>query len=392
MYKLLVRLFIKNKDDVKNEKVRSSYGVLASAFGIFSNMLASALKIVVGFLSSTISILADGINNLADMLSSVVALIGFKLSRKKPDKEHPYGHERIEYIAGFIISAVIVILGVQLIIDSVKEIGVDKAPSDKFWLNVGVLVAAILIKLYQAIFNFKVGKTINSTTIKATAIDSRNDIIATSIVLVGYIISYFTKVNLDSYLGTLVGLFITYSGFKLILESSSTLLGEAPDKDLVQRFKDILESNNIVLGIHDLEIHSYGPSKVYASCHVEVDSRGDILTLHDEIDRLENRCKTELGVQTTLHLDPLLVDDPLTNELKEFVLETLKELPFKWNIHDFRIVTGPTHTNTIFDIVIPFDVEETEEEIKVLVNDLINTRRSDVFAVVDIDYDHNDTL
>ena len=280
-----------------------------------------------------------------------------------------------------------------MVVDSYEAIGEPAADKSKFIINVIVLALAILIKLYQALFNYKVGKKINSQAILATATDSRNDVIATSVVLIGLVVSYFVNYNLDGYLGMVVGGFITFSGFKLVFETTSPLLGEAADPELVKQFKELVEQNNVVLGIHDLEIHSYGPSKMFATCHVEVDSRGDLYTLHDEIDRIEHRCRDELGIQTTLHLDPILVDDPVTNELKEMVMQLLEEnIPFKWAIHDFRVVTGPTHTNMIFDIVVPFDIKEDDDEVIELVSSIINSNNPQLFAVVEVDRDVSNIL
>lgn len=393
MENLFVKLFIKNKDNVKDERVRRQYGVLASVFGIISNAIVCTIKIIVGLLSSTISILADGINNLADALSSFVALFGFKISGKKADKKHPYGHQRMEYIAAFVVSVIIVVLGVQLIINSIDKIKNPGEISSKFWLNVSILGGAILIKAYQAFFNYKIGKRIDSQALRATAADSRNDCISTLVVLVGYIISYYTKVNLDGYFGLAVGVFICISGFKLVFESASPLLGEAPDPELIEKFEALVLKYDCVLGIHDLEIHSYGPSKIYASCHVEVDSKGDLIEMHDSIDQIEHECKAKLGILTTLHLDPILVGDIKTNEMRSFVEQILLEnLPFKWSIHDFRIVTGPTHTNLIFDVVVPCDIKETNEEVEELIKELIHSKDESVFVVVNIDIDLNNIL
>lgn len=387
MYNLLIKLFVKNKDDIKDENVRGSYGALASVFGIVSNTIVCIMKIVVGLFTKTISILADGINNLADALSCFVSLFGFHMSKKRADKKHPYGHQRIEYLAGFIVSVIIIVLGIQLIINSVERIIEPEEITDKFVLNIVILSIAIIVKIYQALFNYRIGKKIDSPTLKATAIDSRNDVLATIAVLIGLIISHYTKYNLDAYFGIIVGLFICISGIKLVLETSSPLIGEAPDPEVVKEMMDLILNNDLILGAHDLEIHSYGPSKKFASCHVEVDSRGDLVTLHDVIDQIEMECRKKYGIITTLHLDPILVGDKKTSEYKEFVLNTLMEnLTFSFSIHDFRIVTGPTHTNVIFDLVVPYELEETDEEIEKKVEKLIHEKDETVFSVVNIDH------
>lgn len=393
MESIWVKLFIKNKNDINNVKVRTKYGTLASLFGIISNTIICVFKIIVGAITGIVSIVADGINNLSDALSSIVSLFGFKMSQKKPDKEHPYGHQRVEYIAGFIVSVIICILGVQLIISSIDKIRNPEAAQGHFILTIAVLVFAIFMKIYQAWINYSIGKKINSTSLKATAADSRNDVISTILVLVGVFISHFTKYNLDGYFGIAVGAFVCFSGIKLVFESSNPLIGEAPSKELVNKLIYTIKNHEVVLGVHDLEIHSYGPSKMFAVCHVEVDSRGDLIELHDEIDQIEHEVRNTMDIMLTIHMDPVLVGDKKTEELKVLVKEVLqKGLSFSWSMHDFRIVVGPTHTNVVFDLVVPYTVKQTEAELKELIEKLVNTYDNSLHTSIDIDYDLNDLL
>lgn len=393
MDSIFVKLFIKDYKNTQSEDVRIKYGALASIFGIVSNVIICAFKIVIGVISGALSILADGINNLSDALNSIVSLLGFKMSQKKPDKEHPYGHQRMEYIAGFIVSVIVCVLGVQLILEAIDKIRNPGSEVSYFYLNLGILCFAIIIKLYQAILYRSIGKKINSQTLIATSTDSRNDVISTALVLVGLIISKFTGYNLDGYFGLAVGLLVCYSGIKLVMEASNPLLGEAPSKELVHEIERRIKAHDVVIGIHDLEIHSYGPSIIFASCHVEVDSKGDLVFLHDKIDQIEHEIRNELNVHLTIHLDPVLVGDKKTDELKEFTKTILKEnLDFNWSIHDFRIVSGPTHTNIIFDIIVPYGIKQTDGEIEEYIKNLIHEANNSFYAIVDIDHDYNDIL
>lgn len=393
MLNLLVKIFVKNHDDIKNEKVRTAYGTLASCFGIVSNLVVSLLKLIAGFMTNTISIVADGFNNLSDMLSSLISLFGFKMSQKKADKEHPYGHQRIEYIASFIVSVIIVVLGVQLISDSVEKIRHPEAISDKFILNVVILVIAIFIKLYQALFNYSIGKKINSIALKATASDSRNDVIATSAVLIGLIISHFSNYNLDGYIGLLVGLLICYSGFKLVFESASPLIGEAPNEKLIEDIKTTINRSEIILGIHDLQIHSYGPSINFASCDVEVDSRLDLVTVHEEIDNIESICREKYQVKLTIHVDPVLVGDKKTEMCKEFVEDIMKDtFDFKYAIPDFRIVNKTNSTKIVCSLVIPYDVKIKDEDIIRIIEEKVKERACNLDLHMFIDHTYTDSV
>lgn len=394
MIKLLTKLFIKDYKNIQDPNVRDKYGKLASIFGIISNLFVCSLKLVAGLLFGFISMVADAINNLTDAGSSIITLIGFKLANKPADKDHPFGHARIEYIAGFIVSMIIVILGIQLVSNSIMEIvnnfnlpheSMDKT---KLIVTIVVLSISIICKIYQCHFYKKIGKTINSVALEATATDSRNDVIATSAVLVGLIISNLFNFYIDGYLGVLVGLFILYSGIKLIKETSDPLISEKPNTELVKNLADFIKSHDDILGIHDVQIHAYGPNTYFATLHVEVDSKQDILVIHDLIDNIEKDCFKKFNVLTTLHMDPVVINDPYTNEVKELLLPKLKENKNITNIHDFRIVKGPSHVNIVFDAVINHDTKLSEKEIKEELEQIITSTNNIFVPVITLDRDY----
>lgn len=394
MSKLLFKIFIKNYQNTSDPVVRNKYGNLASFFGIISNLFICILKLVVGFIFGLISLIGDGLNNLTDAGSSIVSLIGFKMASKPADKDHPFGHARIEYIAGFIVSMIIIFVGGQLILTSVQSI-IENFSKEfvqmedlEFYITIAILVIAILVKIYQGYFYYKVGNTISSLTLKATGCDSRNDVIATSVVLLGLVLSRIFSFYIDGYLGTLVGIFILISGFKLILETSNPLIGEKPSNEIIQAFCNKIKSYKGILGIHDLQIHSYGPNIYFATCHVEVDAYKNVLETHDLIDNIEKDIQRELNIITTLHMDPVVIDDPLTNQIKSEVENVLKTIPYIVNMHDFRIVKGPTHINIVFDVIV-------NQDSKLKVNEMMNEIHSKIVSlnstynpVITIDYDY----
>lgn len=392
MTKLLIKLFVKNNKEVNNPKVRRSYGTLASIVGIVSNTILCILKLIVGFLSGMISITADALNNLTDASSSIVSLIGFKISGKPADKSHPFGHARMEYITGFMVSIVIAVLGIELIFTSIEKIfSPDPVLKNMFWPIV-ILVIAVFAKIYQALFNFKVGKIIQSTSLKATAVDSRNDVIATTVVIIGLVISYFTDFNLDGYLGAAVGAFILISGVKLIFETAQPLLGQKPEENVVKSFVELITSFDGILGLHDLQIHSYGPNCIFASCHVEVDAAKDILVSHDLVDNIEKACLGKLKINTVLHMDPVVLNDPLLDKIKTEVKTIIDNYDIKLSMHDFRIVTGPTHTNIVFDIVVPFSKNKSDLTIVNEISTLINKLNPSYYAVINVDQEYSDYI
>ena len=342
---------------------------------MITNIILSAAKIVLGFLTGSISIIADGVDNLTDCASSVATLIGFKLASQPPDPEHPYGHERIEYLTGMIISIIIIMVGVLLGRSSFDGI-INKSQMniENFNILVIVLIISILIKLIQFIYYRYISKKIKSNTIKASSQDSLNDCIKTFVVLLAVIILKIWKINLDAWFGLGVSIYIVINGFKLVKEASSPLIGESPDKELTKKITDKILDYDGVLGIHDLMIHNYGPAKTFITAHVEVDSSINILESHDMIDNIERDFINEMGLLLTIHMDPIETNDPLTNKLSECILEGLIQIDPIIKFHDFRIVKGNTHVNILFDVVVPQKFRLSDHELISLINDELKTK------------------
>lgn len=385
MTKLFIRLFVKNKDSVSLPKVRESYGKLAGIIGICTNLFLATLKVLIGLFSNSIAIIADGLNNLTDASSSVITLVGFKMAGKPEDEDHPYGHARIEYLTGIFVSVVIIVVGVGLLKSSIEKV-VSPGTLNFNYITIILLVVAILLKLWQMSFYKYVGKKINSLAIIATGTDSRNDVIATSAVLLSVIIGSFTGLNLDGYFGCLVAIFIIYSGIQLIRETSSPLLGEAPDIEIVNRIKEIVKSYYpTVLGMHDLVVHNYGPGKIFASIHLEVDADGDLMESHDVIDLIEKRIKRDLHIECTGHLDPIKKNDPLVAAMHQLVDAAIDELEGLSEIHDLRIVPGKTHTNVIFDVIVSHNCKLTKKEIHEYVEKRVKEYNKNFYVVITYD-------
>ncbi|GAB1475930.1 cation diffusion facilitator family transporter [Bacillota bacterium] len=384
MSRFIVKLFIKNYESTEDPVVRNRYGLLAGFLGILTNALLSGIKIVGGLFFNSISIMADGLNNLADASSSVILLVGIKLSAKPPDEAHPYGHARIEYITGLVISFAIIILGAQLLINSFAKIG-SPATVDFSWLAVILLVISISIKIWQAFFYIYIGNSIKSTTIKATFVDSRNDVIATSSVLVGLLIGEFTGYSIDAIMGCAVSLFIIYSGFKLVRETAAPLLGNPPDPDLVKEIKNRIQSYEGVLGIHDLIVHNYGPGRIFATVHVEVDAHGDLIAGHEVVDLIEREVGSALSIELVAHIDPLDTKDPLTLELKGIISEYIDSIPGLSEIHDLRVVAGYRMRKIVFDVVAGPDCTYTNAELQDIINRELQKISDDYSCVITID-------
>lgn len=380
----MCKRFVKNHENTKEPQVREGYGKLASVVGIISNAILCIAKILVGLISGSIAIIADGINNLADASSSVITLAGFKLSALPEDDEHPYGHARIEYITGMIVSVLIVVVGVELIKSSIDKI-LHPEPLEFSWSMVIVLLLAILLKVWQAMFNIKIGKKINSVALTATGTDSRNDVISTTAVLFSIIIGKMANIQIDGYMGVLVALFIIWSGIGLIKETSSPLLGEAPDPDLVAAISEMASDFDGVLGIHDLVVHNYGPGKVFASIHIEVDANGDLMESHDMVDNIERQLSKKLHIVLTAHMDPIKVDDPIVALMNEVTTKVTDSLDGISNVHDLRVVPGPTHTNIIFDIVVNPSCKLSNKEIHQAFTDAIKAIDENYFVVINFD-------
>lgn len=384
MISILSKLFIKDRDNVKDACVRRAYGTLCGVLGICLNVLLFALKYFAGAISGSIAITADAFNNLSDAGSSVITLAGFSLAGKKPDSGHPFGHGRMEYIAGLAVSAVIIVMGVELGRSSILKI-IHPEPVQGGLLPALILAASICVKLYMAVYNRAVGRKISSTAMSATATDSLADAAATTVVLISMGISHFTSVNIDAYAGVAVAAFIVYAGIGAAKDTLSPLLGQAPDSDFVNQITEIAMSHPEIRGIHDLIVHDYGPGRVIISLHAEVDGTGDILQLHDVIDNVETELKEQLGCMATVHMDPIEADSTEVSKLRSAIGEKLKEIDPEIAIHDFRMVPGPTHTNVIFDAVVPYRTKLTDEQAAQRIKALVAEGFPGCIAVVNID-------
>ena len=384
MTKLLLRLFVRDYKNVNNKRVRGAYGTLSSIVGIVVNFLLSLAKFLVGMLFGSIAISADAINNLSDAGSSLLSLISFKISSKPADREHPFGHARIEYVASMIVSFLIIHIGISLLADSVKKI-IEPQMTKFSILSVIVLAVSILTKLWLYLFNNKMGKAINSQVLRATALDSLSDTVSTSAVLISVLCLHFFNLDIDAYVGILVSGFILFSGGKILNDTKNSILGEAPSHETVEAIKALVLEYPEAIGIHDMLIHSYGANNTIASFHVEVDGSKDIFKSHDTIDNIERRIREELGIECTIHMDPLITDDERINALHDMTASLVSEIDDRMRIHDFRVVEGDTHTNLIFDICVPFEIKLTNKELIELVSHRINDSDSTLFVVIQID-------
>ncbi|MCI6487158.1 MAG: cation diffusion facilitator family transporter [Clostridiales bacterium] len=387
MIKLLTKLFIKDHENVTNAAVRRAYGTMCSLYGIFLNLLLFAGKYFAGLISGSVAITADAFNNLSDAGSSIITLLGFAIAGKKPDPDHPFGHGRAEYLAGLVLSGVIILMGFELVKSSFEKI-LHPEPISSGLLPAVILVCSILVKFYMCLYNRSVGKKINSAAMQATATDSLSDSIATTVVLLSMGISYFFHVNIDGYAGLLVAVFIIYAGFNAAKDTVSPLLGQAPAPEFVQQVADIVTAHPEVVGIHDLAVHDYGPGRVMVSLHAEVSGDGNIFALHDAIDTAETELKEQLGCIATIHMDPIEADNTEVSQMRAAVAEKLKELDDVISIHDFRMVPGPTHTNLIFDAVVPADYKKSDEELAASIRQHIHQTWPDRYAVVNIDHSY----
>ena len=369
-----------------NQK-RSAYGKICGAVGIFLNILLFVGKFAAGLISNSIAITADAFNNLSDAGSSLVTLIGFKLAEQKPDSDHPFGHGRIEYLAGLVVSAVILMMGFELVKDSIDKI-LHPSPVEFSAIVLIILVASILLKCYMAYYNFSYGKRFESSTLRATATDSLSDCVSTSVVLLATVIGHFADVQIDGFCGIAVGILIFVAGINAARETLSPLLGEAADPEFVQQIEDIVLSYDTenIIGIHDLIVHDYGPGRRIISLHAEVPAEGDILVMHDVIDNLEMKFRHELGCLTTIHMDPVVTTDERVTELKERCVDIVKAIGDSLSLHDFRVVFGETHTNMIFDVVIPYEFYLSDEETKKMIQGNVWEKiGKNYFVVITID-------
>lgn len=384
MITLLARLFIKDRDKVADAAVRRAYGMLCSLTGIGLNVLLFLGKYLAGRLSGSIAMTADAFNNLSDAGSSAITLLGFRMAAKKPDLGHPFGHGRIEYLSGVAVSIIIIVVGVQLGLESIDKI-MNPQPVDAGLLPMLVLVASICVKGYMFAYNRGIGRKINSPGMAATAMDSLSDSIATSVVLISMLLSRFAGVNADGWGGIAVACFIIFSGFKAAKETLSPLLGNPPDPQLVHDITNIVLSHSEVMNVHDLIVHDYGPGRLMVSLHAEVPGNGNIYALHDTIDTIEYELSSKLGCDAVIHMDPVSPDGTKTAHMRDELAEAAKSIDPRLSIHDFRIVDGPTHTNVIFDAVLPNDSKLTEEEAVAQLEALVNSLWQNSHPKVHID-------
>lgn len=384
MTDLILRIFVRNHKNTEDPAVRDKCGRVAGAVGIVTNFLLFLMKIIVGTVFHSVSVTADAVNNLTDSGSSVVTLIGFKMASKPADEKHPFGHARIEYLSGVIVSFIVIFLGLQLGMSSIEKI---LTPEENALTPVAlvVLVISILAKLWQCLFYRKVGRMIKSESVEATSKDSRNDVIATSVVLLGAVITMLTGVNLDGYMGAAVALFIVFSGVQLTISTADPLLGQAPEGELVQTITEKMLSYPGIIGMHDLAVHNYGVGRCFASAHCEVDAKNDILVSHDLIDNIERDFSRDLGIHMVIHLDPVIVGDARTDALHCKVQSLVTALYPTVTIHDFRVIWGVTHSNIVFDAAVPFAVKDSDTVITQKLEAEIQKLDPDYRTVVTID-------
>lgn len=384
MLTLLSRIFIRSEKETNDPAVRQAYGMLCGAVGIFLNLCLFIGKFAAGVLSNSIAITADAFNNLSDAGSSIITLIGFKMAGQKPDPDHPFGHGRIEYISGLLVSIIIILMGFELLKSSFDKI---LHPEELTFSPVVLLIllASILVKCYMYFYNHRLGKRFSSSAMLATATDSLSDMLSTAVVLIATLVSHYSGLGIDGWCGILVGLFICYSGFGAAKDTISPLLGQAPESEFVRQVTDIVMAHPEIVGTHDLIVHNYGPGRVLLSLHAEVPADGDILKLHDVIDTIEHELRDTLSCHAVIHMDPVQVGDAETDRLKALVGACLETIDPALSMHDFRIVAGPTHTNLIFDVVTPYRFKLSDSELTALIQEKVQEKNPTYFTVIDVD-------
>lgn len=388
MITFLASLFIKDSKNYKEPSVRQAYGVLSGAVGIGLNILLFFGKWLAGTISGSIAIIADAFNNLSDAGSSIITLIGFRLSGQEPDPEHPFGHGRMEYISGLLVSVAILVMGFELIGSSIGKLR-SPEPIESSALVFGILIASILVKLYMFFYNHSLSKKIESAAMKATSVDSLSDTVATTLVLIATLISKYTGLLLDGWFGILVGLFILYTGGSTLKETIDLLLGQPPKQEFIDEVKEIVLGHSMVHGVHDLIVHDYGPGRVMISLHAEVDVNGDIQDIHEQIDHIEHELQEKLHCSATIHMDPIVTDDKEVLAMKVKVEEMVHFLDESFSMHDFRMVRGSTRTNLIFDVEVPRKTSYTDNEIVNWLKERIHELPgSKYFAVIQIDHEY----
>lgn len=380
----LAKILIPDYKNTASSNVRNAYGALCGIMGIILNIILFGIKLLAGLLSGAISVMADAFNNLTDAGSSVITLIGFRMAGQKPDKHHPFGHGRIEYISGLIVSMIIILVGFELAKSSVEKILSPEAP-DFSLVAIIILICSVFVKAYMAFYNFSIGKKITSSAMKATAYDSLSDCVATGAVLICLLISRFADINIDAYCGVAVSGFILFSGIRSAKETMDPLLGAPPSEELINEITEIVYAHEKVAGIHDLIVHDYGPGRMMISLHAEVPSDANLVETHDMIDNIEKDLREKLKCDAVIHMDPIATDDAHTLEVRDKITDIIKCIDSRMSIHDFRMVKGPTHTNVLFDLVIPFDIKKTEEEMRDNVQTIVKTIDPNYYSVINID-------
>ena len=388
MTDLLTRLFVKDREHTTSPTVRRAFGTLASITGIVINLLLFAIKLVAGTLTGSLAIRADAINNLSDAGSSVVSLVSFKISAKPADRHHPFGHARIEYVASMIVSFLILLIGFELVKSSVEKL---MAPVMPIFHTVSLIIlcVSVLFKLWLFFFNRKLGNLIDSDVMRATATDSLSDAAATAAVLLSTLIAPLLPASvapfIDPVMGLIVAILIFVAGCRILNDTKNSILGEQPSEETVQQIRDVVAEYPDALAIHDLVVHNYGPGRTVASLHVEVDGKKDVFASHDMIDLIEKRLQEQCGIEATIHLDPVLVGDPATDEWRERLQTLCAKIDPRIAMHDFRMVPGPTHTNLIFDMAVPFEQTLTDDEIKTRMAELVAQNAPCFFVVITVD-------
>lgn len=380
----LVRRLIKNYQDTKDANVRTSVGKLSGIVGILNNLFLFVIKFLIGTIVHSVSIQADGVNNLTDAGSNIISILSFHLSNKPADKDHPFGHERTETIASLFVGILILVLGFETAKESISKV-IHPGSIDFRLASVIILLVSIIVKFWMYTYNKKLSKTYDSSLLEATALDSISDVCGTTAVLVSTLLSPVLHFNLDGYMGIVVSGIILYGAYGLLRDMINSLIGEAPDPELVHNIVDMIMAHPAILGVHDMMLHNYGPNKIFASAHVEVDSSKDIFETHDHIDNIEREVKENMNIDLVLHMDPVKVNDPETELYRAKVVEAIHQIDPKWGFHDFRIVSGPTHVNLVFDLVIPFEEKYTQEEIEAMLLKYIQSDKK-IYLVLTIDH------
>lgn len=384
MLTLLIKIFIKEPENVSSPRVRARYATVTGMMGIVFNIILFAFKFLIGTISGSISIVADAFNNFSDAGSSIITMIGFRIAGHEADSDHPFGHGRSEYISALVVAMLILLVGFELVKSSIERI-IHPSDVDFSVYLVIVLVISMIVKFYMFCYNRSVAKKLDSVALEATAKDSINDVITTGAVLVAAIIGEKTGLHIDGFCGLIVGAIIIKGGYEIFKETSDNILGPGVDRDIKKDIYSIVGEYPEILGIHDLVVHDYGPGRRMISLHAEVDAHGDILLLHDMIDNVERHLQDTLGTQAVIHMDPIVTDDTQTNECRKMVIDIVNKIGPNMSIHDFRMVSGPTHTNIIFDLVLPFESEFSPSEIESLVSQKIREADSRYFAVITVD-------